>query len=94
MDELCVSWRRNPWLWTAVSRYTGQILAYCLGDRGWDNVERLYASPPPAYRRRLVYTDGYGAYPPFFSAWQHLRHAEHDTGLVRSSTAAPARPRA
>jgi IS1 family transposase len=80
MDELCVSWRRNIWLWTAVSRYTGQVLAYRLGDRGWGNVERLYASLPPAYRRRLVYTDGYGAYAAFFSAWQHRPCEKFDGG--------------
>ena len=72
MDELCISQRRNLWLWTAVSRYTGQILAYILGDRGWDRVAELYALLPRVYQRRLVYTDGYGAYADFFSAWQHL----------------------
>jgi hypothetical protein len=31
MDELCISQKRNLWLWTAVSRYTGQILGYVIG---------------------------------------------------------------
>jgi IS1 family transposase len=33
MDELCVSRKHNVWLWTAVSRHTGQILGYVLADR-------------------------------------------------------------
>jgi IS1 family transposase len=72
LDELCISKKRNLWLWTAVSRYSGQILAFVLGDRTWDNVARLWQKVPQAYRRRFVYTDGYGAYGAFFSSW-------HDT---------------
>ena len=71
MDELCISKKRNLWLWTAVSRYTGQLLAFVLGDRTWDNLARLWQKVPAAWQRRLVYTDGYGAYAAFFSAWQH-----------------------
>src|SRR5262244_2335244 len=46
MDELYISQKRNLWLWTAVSRYTGQILGYVLGDRGWDRVKALWAQLP------------------------------------------------
>ncbi len=46
MDELCVSKRRNLWLWTAVSRYTGQLLAFVIGDRTWDNLARLWQKVP------------------------------------------------
>jgi IS1 family transposase len=80
MDELCISRRQNLWLWTAVSRYSGQILACVLGDRGWDRVAELYALLPPVYQRRLVYTDGYGAYADFFSAWQHRECPKFDGG--------------
>ncbi len=63
--------KRNLWLWTAVSRYSGQILAFVIGDRTWDNVARLWQRIPLSWQRRLVYTDGYGAYAAFFSPWQH-----------------------
>jgi len=88
LDELCISKKRNLWLWTlrppsvavAVSRYTGQLLAFVLGDRTWDNVARLWSKIPQAWQRRLVYTDGYGAYAAFFSPWQHRPCEKFDGG--------------
>jgi insertion element IS1 protein InsB len=80
MDELCISKRRNLWLWTAVSRYTGQILAFVIGDRTWGNVARLWSRLPKPWQRRLVYTDGYGAYAWFFSVWQHRLCEKFDGG--------------
>ena len=71
MDELCISKKQNVWLWTAVSRYTGQILAYVIGDRTWKHVEKLFALIPERYKRRRVYTDGYEAYADFFCPSQH-----------------------
>jgi IS1 family transposase len=58
---------------------TGQILAFVIGNRirdaqarrQWDQIEALWARLPRAWRHRIVYTDGYGAYASFFSAWQH-----------------------
>ncbi len=98
MDELCINWRGNQWLWTAVSRYTGsrrlrrsgQVLAFVIGDRirdaqarrKWDHIEELWASLPHLWRRRLVYTDGYGAYGSFFSAWQHRVCDKFDGGTA------------
>ena len=82
MDELCISKKRNLWLWTAVSRYTGHLLAFVIGDRTWDNVARLWQKLPQAWRRRLVYTDGYGAYASFFSAWQHRVCDKFDGGTT------------
>ena len=82
MDELCVSYKRNQWLWTAVSRYSGQVLALVIGDRKWDRIEELWERLPRAWRRRLVYTDGYGAYASFFSAWQHRICEKFDGGTA------------
>ena len=82
MDELCVSKKRNLWLWTAVSRYTGQLLAFVFGDRTWDNVARLWQRVPRSWQRRLVYTDGYGAYTAFFSPWQHRVCEKFDGGTT------------
>ena len=80
MDELCISKRRNLWLWTAVSRYTGQILAYLIGDRTYKHVEKLHALLPARYRRRRVYTDGYEAYSAFFWPSQHRVCQKFDGG--------------
>jgi IS1 family transposase len=82
LDELCISKRRNLWLWTAVSRYTGQILAFVIGDRTWDNVARVWQQVPSAWQRRLVYTDSYGAYAAFFSAWLHRPCQKFDGGTT------------
>ena len=84
MDELCINWRRTQWLWTAVSRYTGQILAFVIGERKWDRIEELWANLPQAWRHRLMYTDGYGAYGSFFSAWQHRVCNKFDGGTATS----------
>ncbi len=75
VDEICVSKARNLWLWGASSRYTGQILAFALGDRSLATLERLWAQMPDEHRYRLVYTDGYVVYREFFSTWQHPYHA-------------------
>jgi insertion element IS1 protein InsB len=80
MDELCISKKRNVWLWTAVSRYTGQILAYLLGDRTWKHVEKLHALLPARYQRRTVYTDGYEAYSAFFWPSRHRVCEKFDGG--------------
>ena len=82
LDELCISKKRNRWLWTAVSRYTGQILAFVIGDRTWGNVARLWQKVPQAWQHRLVYTDGYGAYAAFFARWQHRLCEKFDGGTT------------
>lgn len=35
---------------------------------------------PSRYKRRLIYTDGYGAYAAFFGAWQHRQCEKFDGG--------------
>ncbi len=80
MDELCISKKQNLWLWTAVSRYTGQILGYLIGDRTCKHVEKLHALLPPRYQRRRVYTDGYEAYSAFFWPSQHRVCQKFDGG--------------
>ena len=81
MDEMCVSRKRNLWLWTAVSRATGQILAYVLGDRSYGHVDRLVAALPEPWRRRRIYTDGYGAYGDRIASWRH-RVCDKGEGLT------------
>src|SRR5215470_1129551 len=71
MDELCISKRRNLWLWTAVSRQTSQLLAFVIGDRSGDNVPVLRSRLPPTYQHRLLYADGYAPYAERLPAWRH-----------------------
>ena len=82
MDELCINWQRNQWLWTAVSRYSGQVLALAVGDRKWNQIEQLWGRLPRRWRHRLVYTGGYGAYAAFFSSWQHRVCDKFDGGTA------------
>jgi len=62
LDELCVSFRHQVWLWTAVSRYSGQILAYVIADRSFATLGALRALLPDGWKRRATYADRYGAY--------------------------------
>jgi insertion element IS1 protein InsB len=80
MDELCVSKKHNLWLYTAVSRYSGQILAYLLSDHTWVNVKILRKMLPKEWRSRLVYTDGYGGYPEHIPVSQHRLCKKFDGG--------------
>jgi IS1 family transposase len=80
LDELCISKKRNLWLWTAVSRYTGQVIAWVIGSRQWHHLWRLWEKIPSRWRRRLVYTDGYGAYSDILYPWQHRVCQKFDGG--------------
>jgi insertion element IS1 protein InsB len=61
-DEMCVSFRHQVWLWLAVSRYSGQILAYVIADRSFAALGDLRALLPEAWKKRPTYADRYGAY--------------------------------
>jgi IS1 family transposase len=63
--------RRYHYLWIAVSRLTRQVLAFCVGDRSRKSLRTLWSRVPPAYRRKLIYTDAYEVYAAFFRPWQH-----------------------
>ena len=80
IDELCISKKRNIWLWTAVSRYSRQILGFVIGGRGKKCLAKLWRIIPARYRRRLVYTDGYPIYAHFFPSWQHRLCEKRDGG--------------
>ena len=74
IDELVVRFRkkrRYRYLWLAVSRLTRQVIAYVVGDRSRASLHRLWQRIPPAYRRKLVYTDEYHVYGEVLRTWQH-----------------------
>jgi IS1 family transposase len=63
-----------------VSRYTGQILAWCLGSHEWHHVDDLFYELPQEYRYGLAYTEGNKAYGDFFSRWQPRLCGKGDGG--------------
>ncbi len=74
IDELVVRYRikrRYRYLWIAVSRLTRQVLAFFLGDRSLKSLRTLWFHIPPAYRRKLIYTDEYEVYAQLLRPWQH-----------------------
>ncbi len=74
IDELVVRYRRRRryrYLWIAIARLTRQVLAFCVGDRSRKSLRTLWSRVPPAYRRKLIYTDEYEVYAAFFRPWQH-----------------------
>ena len=74
IDELVIRFqlkRRYRYLWLVVSRLTRQVLAWRVGDRSGKTLQKMWWQVPPAYRRKLVYTDFYEAYAKLFRAWQH-----------------------
>jgi IS1 family transposase len=79
IDELVVRYRRKRryrYLWIAVSRLSRQVLAYFIGDRSRNSLRQLWQRIPPAYRRKLVYTDVYHVYAEVFRRWQHRPSAK------------------
>jgi IS1 family transposase len=82
IDELVVRFRckrRYRYLWLVISRLTHQVLAWRVGDRSEKTLHKMWRQVPPAYRRKLVYTDFYEVYATFFRAWQH-RPSEKGSG--------------
>ncbi len=63
--------RHYRYLWVAISRLTRQVLAFVVGDRSRKSLRILWRRVPPAYRRKLIYTDEYAVYAAFFRPWQH-----------------------
>jgi len=76
LDEMWsfVGKKRNPrWLWHAIDRRTGQVLAYAFGRRQDEVFLQLKELLEPFGIRRYC-TDGWGAYQ------RHLPSAVHEVG--------------
>ncbi len=74
IDDLVVRFRRKRryrYLWIVVSRLSRHVLAYFLGDRSRKSLRQLWQRVPPAYRRKLVYTDEYHVYTEVLRPWHH-----------------------
>jgi insertion element IS1 protein InsB len=59
------------WLWTALCRRTGQIVAYAIGDRSSDTCHLLWQTVPVGYRHCSVHTDYWEAYTLVLPPEQH-----------------------
>jgi IS1 family transposase len=74
IDELVIRFRfrrHYRYFWMAVSRLTHQVIGFAIGDRSTQTLKKLWRALPAAYRKKLVYTDGYESYAEHFSQWQH-----------------------
>ena len=49
---------RKRWVWIALCRNTGQIVAFVTGDRGAVTCRKLWQQIPALYRPEHCYTDG------------------------------------
>ena len=41
LDEMCINFKKNIWLWTAVSRTTKKLVGFFVGDRSSESFEKL-----------------------------------------------------
>jgi IS1 family transposase len=63
IDELCVRFSDNLWLWLAVSRKVKTVLGFVLSDRSDTSLERLMNEEvPPVFWGMPSCSDGWGAY--------------------------------
>jgi insertion element IS1 protein InsB len=74
LDELCsfvLKKARKRWVWLALCRATGQVVAYVIGDRGQATCQKLWERVPEAYRGGHCYSDFWDAYQGVIPADQH-----------------------
>ena len=63
--------QEKRWLWTALCRRTGQIVAFVIGDRSEATCQRLWQKIPDQYRHCRSYSDFWDAYQAVFPAETH-----------------------
>jgi len=60
------------WLWTALCRRTGQVVAFAIGDRSSDTCAKLWKKIPESYRQQCrSFSDFWKAYGEVFSSESH-----------------------
>ncbi|MFN8454997.1 MAG: IS1 family transposase [Anaerolineae bacterium] len=70
------------WVWIALCRRTGQIVAYYIGDRTENSCRELWQRIPQAYRHSHTYSDFWEAYQKVFDTGRH-----HSVGKESGQTA-------
>ena len=86
IDEICVRLTPSLWLWIAISRQTGQVLGFALGQRDRASLALCWSDVPEDYQDLPVFTDGYGAYAGFFPPWQHHPSEKGSGGTSRAES--------
>lgn len=61
----------KAWVWIALSRRTGQVVAFVIGDRSRTTCRKLWEKLPAAYPRADCYTDFWEAYKQVIPEEQH-----------------------
>jgi IS1 family transposase len=59
------------WLWTALCRRTGQVVAFAIGDRSSDTCAKLWKKIPESYRECQSFSDFWDAYGEVFAEKTH-----------------------
>lgn len=59
------------WLWTAICRRTGQIVAFIIGDRSEETCQQLWQVIPQSYRQCQSFSDFWKAYAKVFPQVTH-----------------------
>ena len=63
---------QKRWLWVALCRRSGQVVAYVIGDRSSRTCRKLWQRIPPAdYRQCRSYSDFWHAYEQLLSTGKH-----------------------
>jgi len=62
---------QKRWLWTAICRRTGQLVAFVIGDRSEATCRRLWQAIPPAYQPCQSFSDFWKAYANVFPQVTH-----------------------
>ena len=69
---------RKHWIWIALCRQTGQVVAYAIGDRSEATCQKLWNKIPPAFRNGQLFSD-------FWEACQLVLPPEQHTAVGKDS---------
>jgi IS1 family transposase/transposase-like protein len=75
---------QKRWLWTAICRRTGQIVAFVVGDRSQESCLRLYNKLPEDYKSCHSFSDFWKAYQLFPEPHQQVDKSQGQTALIES----------
>ena len=78
IDEICVCKSPAFWLWIIVSRLTGLVLGFSLGTREDKMLKLAWGDVPLDYHDKPIKTDGWEAYPRFFTLGNGFTVGQHE----------------
>lgn len=71
MHSFVAKKKQKRWLWVALCRRTGQVVAFIIGDRSEKTCRRLFRRIPAAYRAASTYSDFWASYAKVFQTGRH-----------------------